>query len=362
MNTLMQKFQAMIMHQKDSFQSRPRYYKALFLYFLLPCSWIGRVSWIPGIVKLLLDLAALYFALCIFLLGGFIILPVWYVCKHTRLFLLGKIGLSLLGAVITVSLLAYIVMYTPTTEQPSNGESTVLPQTETETPDVTPDIPDEQETLTTSEVDTEPKQEAKTPYETLTQNEESYLLFLKIIGTCYKDNTLTQEVFDEMASNSDVQTLVEDVLNYSYQNGTLPPDFLDSFSAFWDDDVASAHPEVTEALKMSFDLEYNLVEKAWVLKENDATITAHAENNTDATEDDFEWLPATGHLYPGVELYIVTDTTTTLYGVVTELDTQGTQVQIYLSASDEAQWFERRTDWFSDVLKVRSDDPHLPQY
>ena len=113
---------------------------------------------------------------------------------------------------------------------------------------------------------------------------------------------------------------------------------------------------------MSFDLEYNLVEKAWVLKENDATITDHAENNTDATEDDFEWLPATGHLYPGVELYIVTDTTTTLYGVVTELDTQGTQVQIYLSASDEAQWFERRTDWFSDVLKVRSDDPHLPQY
>ncbi len=79
-------------------------------------------------------------------------------------------------------------------------------------------------------------------------------------------------------------------------------------------------------------------------------------------EDDFKWLTALGNLYPGVELYMMVDGEPILYGVVTALDTEGTQVQIYLAAGDNAQWFERRTPLFSDVLKVRSDDTHLPQY
>lgn len=258
--------------------------------------------------------------------------------------------------IAAVVLVALIVLSNALSKKPPLSAAKDSPApTQSAAPDNTSPPPNISTDNDVEPVTQPPIVEEETPYLELSKDENAYLLFLRIIGTCYKDNSLTQEMFDEMAQYDGVQPLVEDALNYRYQQGVLSPDFVASFSAFWTDDVASAHAEVIDALKVSFDLEYNLAEKVWVLKENEDTIAAH-------TEDVFEWLPATGHLFPGVELYIVTDDTTTLYGVVTELDTKGTQVQIYLSASDEIQWFERRTDWFSDVLKVRSDDPRLPQY
>lgn len=199
----------------------------------------------------------------------------------------------------------------------------------------------------------------------MAKNEDAYLLFLRCIGTCYKDNTLSQEMFDEMAQYDGVQALVQDVLNYRYENDTLSPDFVASFTDFWTDEIALDHPEVAEALQTSFELKRGPWN--WIIEESAETIAADKKGDEEAgeetnTSEDFKWLSATGHLYPGVELYMLVDDEPILYGVVTALDEKESQVQIYLAAGDNTQWFERRTPWFSDVLKVRSDDKHLPQY
>ena len=239
---------------------------------------------------------------------------------------------------------------------------------QTDTPNQTPEIPTQpsesptlsppSESVTPS---TPPVEETTTPYTELAKDKSAYLLFLEIIGTCYKDNSMSEELFAKMEENSDIQALVQDVLNYRYQNGNLSPDFSASFSAFWTNEVASDYPEIVDALTTSFDLQYQLVEKIWTIEENAETIAFHAGDNPPDTDDDFEWLSAIGHLYPGVELYIVTDNISSLYGYVVELDTEGTQVQLYLYEADRLEWFERRTPLFSDVLKVRSNDPQLPQ-
>ncbi len=359
MKALIQKIQMLIERLRDNFENKPRYYKALLLYFLLPCHWIGRIRWIPSIIKLFLDIAALYIALCVFLLGGFVVCSLWYMWKYARLFILGKIAVSVLGVACIISFASYVVNDTSTPSQPLDSENTATSQIESNTVNSEsdtssePDTSAELEIPATVESDPEPVQEVETPYDTLAQSEDDYLLFLRIIGTCYKDNSLTDELFAEMEEFSNVQAQVEDVLNYRYNNGGISPDFLASFSAFWTDDVAAEHPEVKDALQVSFDLEYNLVDKVWTLKENEATVEANVE-------DDFEWLPATGHLYVGVDLYIVTDDTITHYGTITALT--NTDVEIYLTASDEAQWFGRRIPMISKVLKVRSDDTHLPKY
>ena len=56
----------------------------------------------------------------------------------------------------------------------------------------------------------------------------------------------------------------------------------------------------------------------------------------------------------------MTEDTVTHYGTITALTNE--EVEIYLIAAEEAQWFGRRIPLITDVLKVRSDDPHLPQY
>lgn len=83
------------------------------------------------------------------------------------------------------------------------------------------------------------------------------------------------------------------------------------------------------------------------------------ETTTEATTE-FEWLSAIGNSYTGVELYIVTDDTTTLYGVVTDYDTKLHRVQVYLKEADSFMWFPTREVSFLNKLKVRSDDPRLP--
>ena len=266
--------------------------------------------------------------------------------------------------IVAIVLIALVVIGITNQPPASSDEDSQIP-TQSVSPDMVTQTPDEEPPEETPTDDVQPstqppvEDQEMTPYLQLAKDENAYLLFLRIIGTCYKDNTLTEEMFNEMAENSDVQTLVQDVLNYRYQNGTLSPDFVSSFSAFWDDSVSSAHQEVTDALKISFDLEYDFVKKAWILKENNATVAAHTENDTTDSEN-FEWLPAIGHLYGGVDLYIVTEDTVTHYGTITALTSE--EVEIYLIAAEKAQWFGRRIPLITDVLKVRSDDPHLPQY
>lgn len=76
---------------------------------------------------------------------------------------------------------------------------------------------------------------------------------------------------------------------------------------------------------------------------------------------EFKWKSAIGNLYNGVELYIVTEDKASLYGVVTEYDTTAHRVQVYLVEGDTFMWFPTREVSFLNQLKVRSDDPHLPE-
>lgn len=90
-------------------------------------------------------------------------------------------------------------------------------------------------------------------------------------------------------------------------------------------------------------------------------ITTKATNTSTESMTKFKWKSAIGNLYNGVELYIVTEDKSILYGVVTAYDTSAHQVQVYLVAGENFMWFPTRETSFLDKLKVRSDDPHLPE-
>lgn len=88
---------------------------------------------------------------------------------------------------------------------------------------------------------------------------------------------------------------------------------------------------------------------------------ASATTQATVPTTEFEWKSAIFNLYNGVELYIVTDSGVFLYGVVTDYDYDLHQVQVYLAEGDNFMWFPTRTESFLNKLKVRSDDPRLPE-
>jgi len=102
----------------------------------------------------------------------------------------------------------------------------------------------------------------------------------------------------------------------------------------------------------------NEVKESHIVDDN--TKEKLTEDITKETTTEFKWLSAIGNLYSGVELYIVTDNTTTLYGVVTDYDAKLHRVQVYLKEADSFMWFPTREVSFLNKLKVRSDDPRLP--
>lgn len=108
-----------------------------------------------------------------------------------------------------------------------------------------------------------------------------------------------------------------------------------------------------------------LTQKDTTTKESTETVTEETTQliTTQATEPitEFKWKSAIGNLYNGVELYIVTEGKSFLYGVVTEYDTSAHQVQVYLVEGDNYMWFPTREVSFLTKLKVRSDDPYLPE-
>ncbi len=88
----------------------------------------------------------------------------------------------------------------------------------------------------------------------------------------------------------------------------------------------------------------------------EATAKTSAEPSTE-----FEWKPAIGNLYKDVELYIVTEEKCFLYGIVTEYNSSAHKVQVYLVEGETFMWFPTREISYLTKLKVRSDDPHLPE-
>lgn len=371
MDMILQKLQAFVkgLQEKYNNLSTPlKFLVGLALFTLLPCVAVCSTKW-KGWVKALVCFFLFSFMLAI-LMYAFVFYLFWFIWKKTNWKTNVKVIVT--TALIVVPIILGVVFGEPTPAEktpslPGASSSSLVSDDKTPSDETSSPLPNTADSSTQqsisdiSSTDTQlPAEEREmTPYLQLAEDENAYLLFLRIIGTCYKDNTLTTEMFNEMAENNDVQMLVQDVLDYRYQNGTLSPDFVSSFSAFWDNNLSSTHQEVTKALEISFDLEYDFIKKAWILKENEATVAAHTDNDT-ADKEDFEWLPAVGHLYNGVDLYIVTEDTVTHYGRITALTNK--EVEIYMIAAERAQWFGRRIPLITDVLKVRSDDPHLPQY
>lgn len=376
MDMILQKLQAFVkgLQEKYNSLSTPlKFLVGLALFTLLPCVAVCSTKW-KGWVKALVCFFLFSFMLAI-LMYAFVFYLFWFIWKKTNWKTNVKVIVT--TALIVVPIILGIVFGEPTPAEktpslPGASSSSLVsddktPSDETSSDETSSPLPNtadsstQQSTSDINSTETQPPAEERemTPYLQLAEDENAYLLFLRIIGTCYKDNTLTTEMFNEMAENSDVQMLVQDVLDYRYQNGTLSPDFVSSFSVFWNDNLSSTHQEVINALKISFDLGYDFIKDAWILKENEATVAARTESAT-ADKEDFEWLPAVGHLYNGVDLYIVTEDTVTHYGRITALTSK--EVEIYMIAAERAQWFGRRIPLITDVLKVRSDDPHLPQY
>lgn len=255
-----------------------------------------------------------------------------------------------LKSVLSIALVVLVVLLIqkPETEQATMPDISPINNNSSEqtsfTPPVSSQLPQEQE-KPSQMIQQEPKSD--NPYIELSKNQDSYLLLLKIIGECYIDNSLSQESLEVMQSNSIVASLVEDILSHKYDSNSLSPDFAESFALFWDDDILEQNETVAQSLRKSFDLEYNALEKKWAIALKDSSNTQ------------FEWLTASSHLYKGVELYIVTDKTTSLYGFVSDIDKN--KIQVYMEEADKFEWFERLSPLFMDLLKVRSDDPNLPR-
>lgn len=83
------------------------------------------------------------------------------------------------------------------------------------------------------------------------------------------------------------------------------------------------------------------------------------QEKTEPTQ--YTWLRATGHLYTGVDLYLVMDTGEFLYGTIMDIDNNTDQVLLYTYENDTTQWVDRRAEMFLKSLYIRSDDDCLPQ-
>lgn len=164
----------------------------------------------------------------------------------------------LLGFVIFCVAMVIIGMLIPENEGEDTPTTSVTVQSEIE-----------QEAEKNNDISQTQKATEQNDYMKLAQNKEEYLLFLRIIGNAYKNNSLTNEMFDEMAEYNAVQLLVEDVIMYRYKNGNLSPDFCESFSFFWTDEMTENETETLEALKTSFSVSYDFVKKVWVIEENE---------------------------------------------------------------------------------------------
>lgn len=197
----------------------------------------------------------------------------------------------------------------------------------------------------------EPK--SKNPYVELSKDKDSYLLLLKTVTEYYTNNTLSQESLNTVQNNSAVAPLVEDVISYKHQSNSLSPDFAESFSLFWNEEISRQNAEISESLKKSFDIYYNAIQKQWTITPiiNDTMLSV------DEAES-YNWLSALGHLWLSVDLYIGKDNEKFQYAKVMNLNDE--KVQLYFYASDQIEWVERRGTLMT-TLYVRSDDPNLPQ-
>lgn len=83
------------------------------------------------------------------------------------------------------------------------------------------------------------------------------------------------------------------------------------------------------------------------------------QEKTEPTQ--YTWLRATGHLYTGVDLYLVMDTGEFLYGTIMDIDNDTDQVLLYTYENDTTQWVDRHAGMFLKSLYIRSDDDRLPQ-
>ena len=91
------------------------------------------------------------------------------------------------------------------------------------------------------------------------------------------------------------------------------------------------------------------------------TSGAETKAETTTTVTQYTWLRATGHLYTGVDLYLVMDTGEFLYGTIMDIDNDTDQVLLYTYENDTTQWVDRRAGMFLKSLYIRSDDDCLPQ-
>lgn len=213
-------------------------------------------------------------------------------------------------------------------------------------------------------------------FERLAEDKDKYLLFLRVLGNAYDDLTAPDEVYYEWKALSETDaasySLLWSVFQYRTIVGQLPPDFLNSFAAFWSKDYESDYNDVYKALEQSFIFRYRFdsSKDAWLpyLAEKDTTRDFwdnsmqeyQVVSNSNSSNSDFEWLSAKNYLYAYVKIYLVDEEDTSLFGTIIDTDLSG-NAQIYLASTGAVEWFSLYDEPISSsVLKVRSDDPSLP--
>lgn len=113
--------------------------------------------------------------------------------------------------------------------------------------------------------------------------------------------------------------------------------------------------------------EETVVLEKLIQNESDSNAVTEVTTKEETAEDteepsaEFEWKSAIGNLYKDVELYIVTEDKSFLYGIVTEYNSSAHKVKVYLVEGETFMWFPTREVSYLMKLKVRSDDPNLPE-
>ena len=327
-------------------ESKHKLLLGIAVFILSPCAFILKIN-INSVIKIILTLFVALFMLYIILVVSPILL-LYHIWFRSNLKNVGKVVITFLIA------LFFVLCYVGATRE-TNKSGITSTSDEVKEPYTVDDSTKEDVTEgVTKETTTIVQQTVGNGFIQLSNDKEAYLLLLEILGNCYEIYDLSESLFTKMQENQTVANLVKEVLDYKYENNELLPDFNESFSLFWTFDIANNNPEIITALQKSFNVSYDVINDIWLL-----TDKKDKETTTETTTE-FKWLSAIGNLYSGVELYIVTDDTTTLYGVVTDYDTKLHRVQVYLKEADGFMWFPTREESFLNKLKVRSDDPRLP--
>ena len=119
-------------------------------------------------------------------------------------------------------------------------------------------------TTNTSEELNATKPDTSNPYIALSiEDEETYLLLLRIIGEYYEFTGLSDDTFDEMEEAGLTETM-QDIITYKSSNNALLPELEESFKSFFSNgNEITDYPTEKNALSGAFSITYDPSMRCW---------------------------------------------------------------------------------------------------